>query len=171
MTSAAKSNGLVCTLPVWDEAVAERAAGIRTCGSTSNTSIALAAKCVLKQERFDVGVASSLFGDILSDLAAALTRSIGIAPSVNLDPTRQFPSMAEPVHGSGHDIAGRGIANPIGAFWTATLMFEHLGDADAAGAVIAAIEPILADPATRTGDLQGRASTAEVTDALVAHLR
>lgn len=96
--------------------------------------------------------------------------SIGIAPSANLDPTKQYPSMFEPVHGSAPDIAGRGIANPIGAVWSAALMLEHLGHQAAAGEVMAAVESTLANPETRTGDLGGRASTSEVTDALIAKL-
>jgi tartrate dehydrogenase/decarboxylase/D-malate dehydrogenase len=170
VTSATKSNGIVHTLPFWDEVVAERAAGYPDVRVDSEHIDALAAKFVLQPERFDVVVASNLFGDILSDLAAAVAGSIGIAPSANLDPTKQHPSMFEPVHGSAPDIAGQGIANPIGAVWSAAMMLEHLGHTAAADDVVAAMEATLAGADTRTADLAGRASTAEVTDALVAHL-
>jgi tartrate dehydrogenase/decarboxylase/D-malate dehydrogenase len=115
-------------------------------------------------------VGSNLFGDILSDLAAAVAGSIGIAPSANLDPTREFPSMFEPVHGSAPDIAGQGVANPVGAVWSAAMMLDHLGFPEAAADVLAAMEATLARPQTRTGDLGGTATTAEVTAALVAKL-
>ncbi|GAA3625216.1 tartrate dehydrogenase [Lentzea roselyniae] len=167
LTSATKSNGIVHTLPFWDEIVAERAEhhpGVRW---DSEHIDALAAKFVLQPGRFDVVVGSNLFGDILSDLAAAVAGSIGIAPSANLDPTREFPSMFEPVHGSAPDIAGTGVANPVGAVWSAALMLEHLGRPDAAADVLAAIETTLAQPSTRTPDLGGTASTREVTEALV----
>ncbi|KUH95752.1 tartrate dehydrogenase [Mycobacterium sp. IS-3022] len=171
VTSATKSNGIVHTLPFWDEVVAERAAQFPDVRFDSEHIDALAAKFVLQPQRFDVVVGSNLFGDILSDLAAAVAGSIGIAPSANLDPTKQYPSMFEPVHGSAPDIAGQGIANPVGAVWSAALMLEHLGHDAAAAEVMAAVESTLATPETRTADLGGRASTAEVTDALVAHLR
>jgi tartrate dehydrogenase/decarboxylase/D-malate dehydrogenase len=131
---------------------------------------ALAAKLVLQPDRFDVIVASNLFGDILSDLAAAVAGSIGLAPSANLDPTRTYPSMFEPVHGSAPDIAGRGIANPIGALWSVVLMLEHLGHPVAAAALMTALESSLASPETRTGDLGGSASTSQVTETVVAHV-
>jgi tartrate dehydrogenase/decarboxylase / D-malate dehydrogenase len=170
VTSATKSNGIVHTMPFWDEVVAERAAEHPNVRWDSEHIDALAAKFVLQPQRFDVVVASNLFGDILSDLAAAVAGSIGIAPSANLDPTRDHPSMFEPVHGSAPDIAGQGVANPIGAVWSAVLMLDHLGHPAAAAEVMAAIEAVLADPATRTGDLGGSASTAEVTDVLVTQL-
>jgi tartrate dehydrogenase/decarboxylase/D-malate dehydrogenase len=131
---------------------------------------ALAAKLVLQPARFDVIVGSNLFGYILSDLAAAVAGSIGIAPSGNLDPTRTYPSMFEPVHGSAPDIAGKGIANPIGAVWSAAMMLDHLGHPDAAADVLVAIEASLADPATRTRDLGGTADTADAVRALVSRL-
>ena len=113
-------------------------------------------------------VASNLFGDILSDLAAAVAGSIGIAPSGNLNPEREFPSMFEPVHGSAPDIAGQGIANPIGAIWSGALMLEHLGEQEAADRILAALEEMLASGGPRTRDLGGTATTAEVTAALVS---
>ncbi|BBY44111.1 tartrate dehydrogenase [Mycolicibacterium celeriflavum] len=170
VTSATKSNGIVHTLPFWDEVVAERAAHFPDVRFDSEHIDALAAKFVLQPQRFDVVVGSNLFGDILSDLAAAVAGSIGIAPSANLDPTKQYPSMFEPVHGSAPDIAGQGIANPVGAVWSAALMLEHLGHEAAARDVMAAVESTLAAPESRTGDIGGRASTSEVTDALVEHL-
>jgi tartrate dehydrogenase/decarboxylase / D-malate dehydrogenase len=171
VTSATKSNGIVHTLPFWDEIVAERAAQYPDVRTDSEHIDALAAKFVLQPERFDVVVGSNLFGDILSDLAAAVAGSIGIAPSANLDPTKEYPSMFEPVHGSAPDIAGQGIANPVGAVWSAALMLEHLSHAHAAGEVLSAIEATLASPGTRTPDLGGSASTIQVTDAFVARLR
>ena len=171
VTSATKSNGIVHTLPFWDEVVAERAALHPDVRFDSEHIDALAAKFVLQPERFDVVVGSNLFGDILSDLAAAVAGSIGIAPSANLDPTKQCPSMFEPVHGSAPDIAGRGIANPVGAVWSAAMMLEHLGHAAAAAEVLTAMEDTLAKPETRTADLGGTASTAQVTEALIAQLR
>ena len=146
--------------------MAERAADFPAVRVDSEHIDALAAKLVLQPQRFDVIVASNLFGDILSDLAAAVAGSIGIAPSANLDPTRRHPSMFEPVHGSAPDIAGQGIANPIGAVWSAALMLEHLGHPAAADAVLAAIESTLAGADTRTRDLGGTADTATVVAAL-----
>ena len=170
VTSATKSNGIVHTLPFWDEVVAERAANYPDVQFDSEHIDALAAKFVLQPHRFDVVVGSNLFGDILSDLAAAVAGSIGIAPSANLNPEREFPSMFEPVHGSAPDIAGQDIANPIGAVWSAALMLEHLGHAGAANDVLAAVESTLMQTTTRTGDLGGSASTVEVTEALIALL-
>jgi len=170
VTSATKSNGIVHTLPFWDEVVAERAAQYPDVRMDQEHIDALAAKFVLQPERFDVVVGSNLFGDILSDLAAAVAGSIGIAPSANLDPTKEYPSMFEPVHGSAPDIAGQGIANPMGAVWSASMMLDHLGHAEAAADVLAAMEATLAKPETRTGDLGGSASTKQVTEALVAQL-
>lgn len=170
VTSATKSNGIVHTLPFWDQIVAERAEQFPDVRFDSEHIDALAAKFVLQPQRFDVVVGSNLFGDILSDLAAAVAGSIGIAPSANLDPTKRYPSMFEPVHGSAPDIAGRGVANPAGAVWSAALMLEHLGHPQAAAEVLAAMESTLASPDTRTADLGGSASTADVTQALVTRV-
>ncbi|MFF5083708.1 tartrate dehydrogenase [Actinoplanes sp. NPDC000266] len=170
VTSATKSNGIVHTLPFWDEVVAEVAAEFPDVRTDSEHIDALAAKLVLNPARFDVIVASNLFGDILSDLAAAVAGSIGIAPSANLDPTRTYPSMFEPVHGSAPDIAGHGVANPIGAVWSAALMLEHLGHAAAAADMMSAIEDSLMAPDTRTRDLGGTGDTASVVSSLVALL-
>jgi len=170
VTSATKSNGIVHTLPFWDQVVAERAEQHADVRWDSEHIDALAAKLVLEPSRFDVIVGSNLFGDILSDLAAAVAGSIGIAPSANLDPTHEFPSMFEPVHGSAPDIAGQGLANPVGALWSIVLMLEHLGKQPAADRMMTAIERTLADPSTRTRDLGGTASTEAVTRAVVAAL-
>jgi len=167
LTSATKSNGIVHTLPFWDELVAERGAAHPSVSWDAEHIDALAAKFVLDPARFDVVVASNLFGDILSDLAAAVAGSIGIAPSANLNPGREFPSMFEPVHGSAPDIAGRGIANPLGAIWSAAMLLDHLGQPEAAGEVTDAIAALLAKTDLRTPDLGGTATTAELTDKLL----
>ncbi len=167
LTSATKSNGIVHTLPFWDELVAERGAAHPQVSWDQEHIDALAAKFVLQPSRFDVVVASNLFGDILSDLAAAVAGSIGIAPSANLNPEREFPSMFEPVHGSAPDIAGQGIANPLGAIWSAAMMLDHLGHVQAAKEVTGAIEAVLARTDLRTPDLGGTATTGEFTDKLL----
>jgi tartrate dehydrogenase/decarboxylase/D-malate dehydrogenase len=171
VTSATKSNGIVHTLPFWDEVVAERAAAYPDVRWDSEHIDALAAKVVLEPQRFDVIVASNLFGDILSDLTAAVAGSIGIAPSANLDPTREHPSMFEPVHGSAPDIAGQRIANPVGTLWSAAMMLDHLGHEEAATELMEGIRESLRSPRTRTRDLGGTAGTRDVTDALIGHLR
>ncbi|GAA5173246.1 tartrate dehydrogenase [Pseudonocardia eucalypti] len=167
VTSATKSNGIVHTMPFWDEVVGERAAAYPEVSWRSEHIDALCAKLVLDPARFDVIVASNLFGDILSDLAAAVAGSIGMAPSANLNPEREFPSLFEPVHGSAPDIAGRGVANPIGAIWTAAMMLEHLDHAEAATEVTDAIAQVLRDGEVRTPDLGGKSTTAEFTAAVV----
>jgi tartrate dehydrogenase/decarboxylase/D-malate dehydrogenase len=168
LTSATKSNGIVHTMVFWDEIVAERSALHPEVTVASELIDALCAKLVLQPQAYDVIVASNLFGDILADLAAAVAGSIGVAPSANLNPERDFPSMFEPVHGSAPDIAGRGIANPIGAIWAGAMMLEHLGHPDAAGRVVGAITRVLADSEVRTPDLGGQASTAEFTRELLS---
>ena len=170
LTSATKSNGLVHTMPFWDEVVRERAALHPEVDLVEEHVDALAAKLVLRPESFDVIVASNLFGDILSDLAAGVTGSIGIAPSANLDPTRRYPSMFEPVHGSAPDIAGKGIANPVGMLWSTVMMLEHLDAKEAAAELMTAIEDTLRRPETRTGDIGGTASTEQVTAAVLERL-
>ena len=170
VTSATKSNGIMHTMPFWDERF--RAAAMRHPGvETDQYHIdILTAHFVLNPERFDVVVGSNLFGDILSDLGPAVAGSIGIAPSANLNPSGAHPSMFEPVHGSAPDIAGRGVANPIAAVWTAAMMLGHLGHADAEALLMGAIEATLVDPAGRTRDLGGTASTADCEAALVGAL-
>ncbi len=168
LCSATKSNGIIHTMPFWDERFADVTARYPALQTEQVLIDALAAMVVLNPGRFDVIVASNLFGDILSDLAAAVAGSIGIAPSANLNPEREWPSMFEPVHGSAPDIAGQGVANPIGAIWSGAQMLEHLGEEAAAAAVLRAIEELLAQGGPRTPDLGGTATTAEVADALVA---
>jgi tartrate dehydrogenase/decarboxylase/D-malate dehydrogenase len=170
LTSATKSNGIVHTMPFWDELVRERAAAWPDVRWDQEHIDALAAKLVLDPARFDVIVGSNLFGDILSDLAAAVAGSIGIAPSANLNPEREFPSMFEPVHGSAPDIAGQGIANPLGAIWSGALMLDHLGHPAAAADIVSAMTALLAETGIRTPDLGGSATTTEVTKALIGSL-
>ena len=167
LTSATKSNGIVHTLPFWDEVVTGVAADYPDVEWDAEHIDALCAKVVLDPRRFDVIVGSNLFGDVLSDLTAAVAGSIGIAPSANLDPSHTYPSMFEPVHGSAPDIAGQGLANPLGAVWSAAMMLDHLGHPKAAADVQAAIEQSLRDPASRTRDLGGEATTEQATAALV----
>ncbi len=167
LTSATKSNGIAITMPYWDERVAAMAAQFPEVQVDQFHIDILTAHFVQRPQHFDVVVASNLFGDILSDLGPACTGTIGIAPSASLNPTRQWPSLFEPVHGSAPDIAGKGLANPIGQIWSAALMLDFLGHRDAHDAVFSAIEALLADPhAPRTPDLGGRASTSDVGKAL-----
>jgi tartrate dehydrogenase/decarboxylase/D-malate dehydrogenase len=170
VTSATKSNGIVHTMPFWDDVVAERAEGFPGVSWRSEHIDALAAKVVLDPSSFDVIVASNLFGDILSDLAAAVAGSIGIAPSGNLNPEREFPSMFEPVHGSAPDIAGKGVANPLGAIWSAALMLEHLGHPEAGAEVLTAVRETLRTGTTLTRDLGGTASTDDLARAVLERL-
>jgi tartrate dehydrogenase/decarboxylase/D-malate dehydrogenase len=167
LTSATKSNGISITMPYWDERFAAMAAQYPDVAVDQFHIDILTAHFVQRPQHFDVVVASNLFGDILSDLGPACTGTIGIAPSANLNPTREWPSLFEPVHGSAPDIAGRGVANPIGQVWSAALMLDFLGHTDAHDAILAAIESMLADPqAPRTADLGGNAGTADVGRAL-----
>ncbi|WP_168582995.1 tartrate dehydrogenase [Gephyromycinifex aptenodytis] len=167
LCSATKSNGIIHTMPFWDEVVAQRCEERPAITWGSEHIDALAAKLVLNPRRYDVIVASNLFGDILSDLAAGVAGSIGIAPAGNINPEREHPSMFEPVHGSAPDIAGEGIANPLGAIWAAAMMLEHLGHDEAADQVVEGIGRLLATSPVRTPDLGGSASTQEVTRALL----
>ncbi|WP_031467821.1 tartrate dehydrogenase [Sciscionella sediminilitoris] len=167
VTSATKSNGIVHTMPFWDEIVAECAAGHPGVSLTSEHIDALCAKLVLNPARFDVLLASNLFGDILSDLTAAIAGGIGIAPAGNINPEREFPSMFEPVHGSAPDIAGKGLANPLGAIWTAAMLLDHLGHTEAAAEVESAMRGVLAEARVRTPDLGGSATTSEFTKAVL----
>mgnify|MGYP006285826673 CR=1 FL=1 len=170
LTSATKSNGIIHTMPFWDEIVQECATDYPSVTVRKVLIDALAAELVLRPADFDVIVASNLFGDILSDLAAATTGSLGIAASGNIDPTKRHPSMFEPVHGSAPDIAGRGIANPAAAIWSAAMMLEHLEREQAAALIMESLAATLADPATRTADIGGRADTRTVTTAVIAGL-
>lgn len=167
LTSATKSNGIIHTMPFWDEIVSQVSAEFPDVRCVSRLVDALAADLVLRPHSFDVIVGSNLFGDVLSDIAAAVVGSLGVAASANLNPVRRHPSMFEPVHGSAPDIAGRGIANPVAAVWSGAMMLEHLGFLDAAKLTMEAIESSLRDPSTRTADLGGAAGTGGVGAALV----
>ncbi len=159
LTSATKSNGIIHTMPFWDERVKAMAKSYPDVAVEQYHIDILTAHFVRKPESFDVVVGSNLFGDILSDLGPAVTGTIGIAPSANLNPERRFPSMFEPVHGSAPDIAGRNIANPIGQIWSGAMMLAHLGQKAAADAILKAIERVLAAGTELTPDMGGKAST------------
>jgi len=169
VTSATKSNGISITMPYWDERFRAMAAGYPDVAIDQYHIDILSAHFVQRPQIFDVVVASNLFGDILSDLGPAVCGTIAIAPSANINPERNFPSLFEPVHGSAPDIAGKGIADPIGQIWSGALMLDFLGHDDAAAAVVGAIERALADPAApKTPDLGGRATTAQLGAAIAA---
>jgi tartrate dehydrogenase/decarboxylase/D-malate dehydrogenase len=167
LTSATKSNGIAITMPYWDERVEAMSRQYPEVTVDRFHIDILTAHFVQRPQHFEVVVASNLFGDILSDLGPACTGTIGIAPSANLNPTGAWPSLFEPVHGSAPDIAGKGVANPIGQIWSAALMLDFLGHRDAHDAILSAIEASLADPhAPRTADLGGRAGTSDVGQAI-----
>jgi tartrate dehydrogenase/decarboxylase / D-malate dehydrogenase len=165
LTSATKSNGIAITMPYWDERFKAMAANYPAIATDQYHIDILTAHFVQHPDWFDVVVGSNLFGDILSDLGPGVTGTIGIAPSANLNPEREFPSMFEPVHGSAPDIAGRGIANPIGQIWSGAMMLDHLGHTDAADAVVRAIEHVLTS-GPRTREIGGSADTVEVGKAI-----
>ncbi len=170
LTSATKSNGISITMPFWDErfkAVSAQYPDVKT--SQYHIDI-LTAHFVQHPDWFDVVVGSNLFGDILSDLGPACTGTIGIAPSANINPDGRFPSLFEPVHGSAPDIAGKGIANPVGQIWAAAMMLDHLGHEEAGSAIVKAVEATLKNDATRTGDLGGKADTVTCGKAVAAAL-
>jgi tartrate dehydrogenase/decarboxylase/D-malate dehydrogenase len=166
VTSATKSNGITFTMPYWDERFAAVSADYPDVTTDQFHIDILCAHFVQHPDWFDVVVGSNLFGDILSDLGPAVAGSIGIAPSANINPEKLFPSMFEPVHGSAPDIAGKFICNPIGQIWSGAMMLEHLGEADAAAAILRAIESLLAEGGPRTRDMGGNAGTADVGRAL-----
>ena len=166
VTSATKSNGIVFTMPYWDEIFRGISKEYPEIRADQYHIDALSAIFVLHPERFDVVVGSNLFGDILSDLGSAVAGSLGIAPSANLNPERKFPSMFEPVHGSAPDIAGKGIANPIGQILSGAMMIEHLGYPEAAKVVENAVETVIAGKNIKTPDLGGKASTEEMGKAI-----
>ncbi len=171
VTSATKSNGISHTMPFWDERFRAAAARHPEVETAQFHIDILTAHFVLHPDWFDVVVGSNLFGDILSDLGPAVAGSIGIAPAANLNPDRSTPSLFEPVHGSAPDIAGQGIANPVAAAWTAAMMLEHLGEADAAATLEAAVETVLENPEARTRDLGGNADTRRCGDAIARAIR
>ncbi|MCX8110979.1 MAG: tartrate dehydrogenase [Syntrophorhabdaceae bacterium] len=166
VTSATKSNGIIYTMTYWDEIFNEIASQYPELEYDKYHIDNLTTLFIRNPQRFDVVVGSNLFGDILSDLGPAITGSLGIAPSANLNPERQFPSMFEPVHGSAPDIAGKGIANPIGQIWSGAMMLEHLGHIEAAQAIESAIEEVVADKGIKTPDIGGRSSTEDVGRAI-----
>jgi tartrate dehydrogenase/decarboxylase / D-malate dehydrogenase len=173
LTSATKSNGIAITMPYWDGRVAEMSKAYPDVKVDKYHIDILTANFVLHPDWFDVVVASNLFGDILSDLGPACTGTIGVAPSANINPERTFPSLFEPVHGSAPDIAGKGIANPIGQIWCGAMMLEHLGHKDAGDAVLAAIEAVLEkgpENAPLTRDLGGQGNTESLGKAIAEAL-
>ena len=172
LTSATKSNGISITMPYWDERVAEMAKRYPEIEVDKFHIDILTANFVLHPDWFDVVVGSNLFGDILSDLGPACTGTIGIAPSANINPEGKFPSLFEPVHGSAPDIAGKGIANPIGQIWSGAMMLEHLGYKEAADAMVTAIEAVLSegDSDVLTRDVGGQGTTASLGKAIAARI-
>ncbi|MDH4253569.1 MAG: isocitrate/isopropylmalate family dehydrogenase, partial [Gammaproteobacteria bacterium] len=170
LTSATKSNGIMHSMPYWDSRVAEIAHEYPDVRVDQYHIDILTANFVRMPEHFDVVVGSNLFGDILSDLGPACTGTIAIAPSANLNPAGNAPSMFEPVHGSAPDIAGRGIANPIGAIWAGAMMLDHLGHSDAHDRILGAIEAVLREGRVLTRDMGGSASTDELGRAIAEHV-
>ncbi len=171
VTSATKSNGIYYSMPFWDERFHEMAREYPDIRVDQFHIDILCARFVMTPEHFDIVVASNLFGDILSDLGPGVTGTIAVAPSANIDPELRFPSMFEPVHGSAPDIAGQGIANPIGQIWAASMMLNHLGEVEAGTAVLQAIESVLSSTnAPLTPDLGGLATTEDLAGAIVASL-
>ncbi len=167
VTSVTKSNGIIFTMPYWDEIFKKTAKGFEDVKTEQYHVDALAAAFVLRPEKFDVIVGSNLFGDILSDLGAAVAGSLGIAASANLNPEREFPSTFEPVHGSAPDIAGQGIANPIGQILSGALMVHQLGYSEAGRTIEKAVEVAVGDKNMKTRDLGGEASTQQMGKAIV----
>ncbi len=170
LVGATKSNGISITMPFFDEIFNEISEEYGDVEASLMHADALAARLVLDPARFDVIVGSNLFGDLLSEITAAVSGAIGIAPSANLNPEGTFPSLFEPIHGSAPDIAGQGVANPAGAIWAAALMLEHAGHPKTGGKILAALEDTLAS-GTRTRDLGGKADTEEMTGAVVERLQ
>ena len=170
LTSATKSNGIVFTMPYWDKIFRQISEEYPDVHADQYHIDGLTAALVLHPEKFDVLVGSNLFGDIISDLTPALAGSLGIAPSANLNPGHEFPSMFEPVHGSALDIAGKSIANPIGQIWSGAMMLSHLGYDDAAKTIEEAIATVLADGKIKTPDLGGSSSTQEVGEAIAEYI-
>ena len=170
VVSATKSNALNYSMVFWDRVFGEICASYPQIESRSIHVDALAGFFILKPTMFDVVVASNLFGDILTDLGSAMLGSIGISPSANINPEKRFPSMFEPIHGSAPDIAGRGIANPLGTLWSMVMMFEHLNLADMAGLLMNAITAVVAERRVKTPDMGGTSTTSEVVDEICTRL-
>ena len=167
VTSATQSNGISITMPYWDERFQAMSANYPDIKTDQFHIDGLMIQLVLKPQRFDVIVASNLFGDIISDLGPATTGTIGVAPSGNINPDRSFPSLFEPVHGSAPDIYGKKIANPVAQIWSGAMMLDHLGHADASAAIMKAIEDCLVDGPC-TPDVGGSASTQDMGKAIAA---
>jgi tartrate dehydrogenase/decarboxylase/D-malate dehydrogenase len=171
VTSATKSNGIIHTMPYWDERFAAISEEYPSLDTDQYHIDILTANFVLHPDWFDVVVGSNLFGDILSDLGPAIAGSIAIAPSANINPDGDLPSMFEPVHGSAPDIAGKGIANPIGQIWSGSMMLEHLGYSEAADEIVRAIEEVVSGGGPKTPDLGGQANTKDLGDAIAEAIR
>jgi tartrate dehydrogenase/decarboxylase/D-malate dehydrogenase len=169
LTSATKSNGISITMPFWDERFKAMAGSYPDVKTSQYHIDGLTIQLVLNPQRFDVIVASNLFGDIISDLGPATAGTIGIAPSGNINPERRFPSLFEPVHGSAPDIFGRKIANPVGQIWSGAMLLEHLGHAEAGAAIVRAIERVLSE-GPRTPDIGGKAGTEDMGKAIASAL-
>ncbi|HTS52832.1 MAG TPA: isocitrate/isopropylmalate family dehydrogenase, partial [Burkholderiales bacterium] len=167
LASATKSNGISITMPYWDERFAAMGQHYPEVKTSQYHIDGLTIQLVLNPQRFDVIVASNLFGDIISDLGPATAGTIGIAPSANINPERDFPSLFEPVHGSAPDIYGKKVANPIGQIWSGAMMLDHLSHPDAGAAIVRAIERALQD-GPRTPDIGGKASTEDIGRAIAA---
>ena len=170
LTVVTKSNAQRHAMVMWDEIAFEVAAEFPDMRWDKELVDAMTARMVMRPASIDTVVATNLHADILSDLAAALAGSLGIAPTGNIDPERRYPSMFEPIHGSAFDIMGQGLANPVGTFWSCVMLLEHLGEAAAAARLMAAIEAITADPGLHTRDLGGSATTVQVTAAVCRQL-
>ena len=171
LASATKSNALQHSMVLWDEVVADVHKDYPDVDVRKYHVDALAARMVTHPHTLDVIVASNLFGDILTDIGSAISGSMGVAPGANINPERTAPSMFEPIHGSAPDIAGKGIANPIGAIWAGALMLDHLGQRAAHDRIINAVSQVLANSGPRTPDLGGSATTADVTSAIAGALQ
>jgi tartrate dehydrogenase/decarboxylase / D-malate dehydrogenase len=170
LTVVTKSNAQRHAMVMWDEIAVEISKEFPDVKWDKELVDAATARMVNRPATLDTIVATNLHADILSDLAAALAGSLGIAPTGNIDPERRYPSMFEPIHGSAFDIMGKGLANPIGTFWSAVMLLEHIGEPAAAAKLMRAIEKVTANPALHTGDLGGKATTVQVTDAIRQHL-
>ena len=170
LTNATKSNGISITMPFWDEIFNENKKLYQNIKTDQFHIDILVARFVLNPEWFDVVVASNLFGDILSDLGPACTGTIGIAPSGNINPDNKFPSLFEPVHGSAPDIAGQGIANPVGQIWSGAMMLDYLGEKEAANSIVSSIEKTLENKKNRTKDLGGEANTVTCSEQIKNNL-
>ena len=170
VTSATKSNGIIHSMPFWDERFDEISKDYPDIQTDKYHIDILTAHFVRNPDWFDVVVGSNLFGDILSDLGPAITGTIGIAPSANINPEGDFPSCFEPVHGSAPDIAGKGISNPIGQIWSASMMLEHLGQKDASNGINSAFKKVIKDGKALTPDMGGNSSTVELGEAILEKL-